>query len=261
VPARLGLKQDPPVSPAPSRRYDFTLNPARQTVAHAVGREREPVLVIDQVMSDPRELVDFAAHEVRFEPPPPAENYYPGVLGAAPLTYVSALVAALRPEVEAAFELQGVAPVRATCNYSMVTFPPERLVMAQRMPHVDTDDPLQFAILHYLCDARFGGTAFYRHRSTGFESLTPERMAPHRAALAEELERSPPAQGYIVGDTPLYEQTAQFDAVFDRVLVYRSRVFHSGQIDPVVGLSADPRQGRLTANIFLNYGAASKKPN
>ena len=48
------------------------------------------------------------------------------------------------------------------------------------------------------------------------------------------------------------------DAVFDRVLIYRSRVLHSGQIDPTVGLSADPARGRLTANIFLNYAAVSK---
>ena len=234
--------------------YDFSLNGDPEVTVHAVGAEAEPVMVVDGVMRRPDVLVEYAAREVSFQPAPARENFYPGLLGAIPLTYVSALVEALRPQLEEVFELGDAVPVRASCNYSIVTCQPAQLEPAQRIPHVDTADPLQIAILHYLCDERFDGTGFYRHRSTGFEGITLERWAPYQAALAADLERHPPEAAYIGGDTPLFERTARFDLRFDRVLVYRSRVLHSGQIDPAVGLSPDPRRGRLTGNIFLNYG-------
>jgi hypothetical protein len=238
-----------------SNAYDFSLNPEPKVSVLAVGEEAEPVLVADGVMRNPAALVDYAAREVRFHPPPAGENFYPGLLGAIPLNYVSALVAMLRPSLEQAFGLGGSAPSQATCNYSIVTHSPEQLNLAQRIPHIDTTDPLQFAILHYLCDERFGGTGFYRHRSTGFETLSAERDPPYRRVLAQDIDRHPPPAAYICGDTPLFARTARVDLRFDRVLVYRSRVLHSGQIDTPALLSPDPRQGRLTANIFLNYRA------
>ena len=233
--------------------YDFALNPAPEVTVLAVGREAEPVMVVDGAMRSPAALVEYAARQVRFAPPPAGENFYPGLLGAMPLSYVSAVVGALRPALEAAFGLQDCVPSRASCNYSIVTLAPEQLNLAQRIPHVDTVDPLQIAILHYLCDARFDGTGFYRHRSTGFETLSNERDGVYHAALEADLARHPPPAAYIAGDTPLFERTAHVDLRFDRLVVYRSRVLHSGQIDPAVGLSPDPPRGRLTANIFLNY--------
>lgn len=238
----------------PASDYDFSLTADPQITIEAVGAEGEPVMVVDGVMQHPQALVEFAAREVRFAPAPAGENFYPGLLGAMPLRFVAALVAALRPRIETVFALGDAQPVNASFNFSMVTFGPDQLEPAQRIPHVDTTDPLQLAVLHYLCDERFDGTAFYRHRSTGFETLSEERWGPYQAALAADLERHPPAAGFIGADTPVFERTARFGLRFDRVLVYRSRVLHSGQIDPAVDLSPDPREGRLTGNIFLNYG-------
>ena len=133
-----------------------------------------------------------------------------------------------------------------------MTLPPGALVASQREPHIDTTNPLQFAFLHYLCPSAFGGTAFYRHRRTGFETLTPERADDYRAARqSEEAENSAP--GYIVSDTPHFEQIAAIAAEPNRLVVYRSRLLHSGLITPGMPLSSDPRSGRLTANIFLTY--------
>jgi hypothetical protein len=231
----------------------FALNPHAAVETHRIGHEGEPVLVLDGVMRRPQALVDYAATEVLFEPSARYRSGYPGLLGPAPLNYVGDLVGALRPLIEDAFGLEAVTPARAQCNFSLVTLRPEELSLEQRLPHVDRVDPLQFAILHFLCDEGFGGTGFYRHRATGFESLTAERDSPHREALARELADAPPPAAYVTGDTALYARTAVFEAKFDRVIVYRSRVFHSGQIRPGDPLSADPRQGRLTSNIFLNF--------
>lgn len=233
--------------------YDFSLRPSLALSLERIGREREPVLLVEGAMNRPEALVEYAANEVRFEPVWGPSGGYPGIRAPAPLDYVETMVRALDRGIRRAFGLERVKLARAECSFSLVTLPPERLAPLQRIPHVDTADPLQFALLHYLCEARHGGTAFYRHRATGFETLTPERQKAYEAARAAELDGSPPA--YIDGDSPHYERTAAFDAAFDRILVYRSRTFHSGCIAAGQPLSPEPRQGRLTANIFVNYRA------
>lgn len=218
-----------------------------------VGVEREPVLVVEDAAADPQGLIDCAVRDAGFATPKGGRNFYPGLLAPAPLPYVEALARALDPHVRRAFALEGVGLANASCNFSLATLPPDRLNLAQRLPHVDTVDPLQFAVLHYLCDEAFGGTGFYRHRATGFESLGEDRLETYQRTLDDEVAATPPAAAYVGDDSPLFEQTARFEAVFNRVIVYRSRVLHSGQIPPTASLSPDPRRGRLTANIFLNY--------
>lgn len=231
--------------------YDFSLRPSLALSLERIGLEREPVLLVEGALNRAEDLVDYAAREVRFEPVWGPSGGYPGLRAGAPLDYVETLVRALDPSLRRAFGLTGVKLARAECSLSLVTLPPERLAPLQRIPHVDTTDPLQFALLHYLCGPEHGGTAFYRHRATGFETLSPDRQAAYEAVRARELDGSPPA--YIDGDSPFYERTAAYDAAFDRVLVYRSRTLHSGRIAPGQRLSEDPRTGRLTANIFVNY--------
>ncbi len=241
------------MSSAPAPDYDFALNPRLTVSRELLGREGEPLLILDGVMRRPQALVDYAAREVSFRPAWGPADGFPGIRAPAPLNYVESLVRSLSPILEKAFGLDRVRLARAECNFSIVTLPPERLAPRQRIPHVDTVDPLQFALLHYLCDARFGGTAFYRHRATGFETLTAERLASYESARDRELAARPPAQGYIAADTAEYEQIGAVDAQFDRLIVYRSRLLHSGRIAPGIDLPEDPREGRLSANIFVNY--------
>ncbi|HEX8263191.1 MAG TPA: DUF6445 family protein [Allosphingosinicella sp.] len=236
---------------AASDGYDFSLRPSLALSLERIGLEREPVLIVEGAMNRAGTLVEYAAEEVAFEPVWGPSGGYPGIRAPAPLDYVEAVVRALDPSIRRAFGLDRVKLARAECSFSLVTLPPDRLAPLQRIPHVDTTDPLQFALLHYLCEPGHGGTAFYRHRATGFETLTPGRQAAYESARAVELEGAPPA--YIDADSPHYERTAAFEAAFDRILVYRSRTFHSGRIAAGQALSADPRRGRLTANIFINY--------
>jgi hypothetical protein len=234
----------------------FALNPRVTASLHHLGGEREPLLILDGLMQRPEALVDYAATEVEFRPAWTASGGFPGLRAPAPLNYVETLVRALSPSVEKAFGLLGVKLARAECNFSLVTLAPDDLKPLQRIPHADTDDPLQFAFLHYLCDPRLGGTAFYRHRATGFETLRPERMPAFTAARDRELAATPPGAAYIVGDDAHYERIGHAEARFDRLVIYRSRTLHSGLIAPGTPLSPDPRRGRLTANIFVNYRQA-----
>jgi hypothetical protein len=234
----------------------FPLSSRVSARVERMGREQEPLLILDGVMQRPEALIDYAAGEVEFRPAWTASGGFPGLRAPAPLNYVEQLVRSLSPVVEKAFGLANVKLARAECNFSLVTLPPAELKPLQRVPHADTDDPLQFAFLHYLCASAFGGTAFYRHRATGFETLRPERARAFTAARDAELREAPPGPAYIVGDSPHYERIAAAEARFDRLIVYRSRTLHSGLIAPNAPLSGDPRRGRLTANIFVNYRVA-----
>lgn len=198
-------------------------------------------------MSDPAQLV-AEAERAAFAPAYGPAGGYPGVRAPAPLDYVETLARTLFPQIVGAFDLPPVKLARAECNFSMVTQHPETLALSQREPHVDTVDPLQFAILHYLCDPEQGGTGFYRHRATGYETLTEDRIGPYRAARANE---APAPSGYPTRESAAFESIGTIDAAFDQIVIYRSRLFHSGLIGNPAHLSSDPRSGRLTANIFL----------
>lgn len=225
-------------------------NPARTLEVRRLGAEGEPLAVIDNMLLAPEALVEAAAG-ARFAPLAPAGNYYPGHRAAAPGSYLSTLLEAARPVLHEVFGVPADARAGASCHFSLVTLPPEALNLGQRLPHIDSDDPERLAILHYLCGPEHGGTAFYRHRATGLAKVTPEHSKGYFKALRGELDRDgPPAAAYLEGDTPLFEEIGRIPATFDRVVIYRGCLLHSGVVDPA-RLGLDARAGRLTVNTFL----------
>ena len=109
--------------------------------------------------------------------------------------------------------------------------------------------------MHYLGGPETGGTAFYRHKRTGFETIRPEREAAYAMALDEDArEFGPPPMAYPDGSTPGFEQIGAVEARVDRLALYRGRQLHSGIIPDAGALSDDPKAGRLTVNMFL-YGS------
>lgn len=136
--------------------------------------------------------------------------------------------------------------------YSLVTTPPRALAPIQRLPHVDGTDPAQIAMMLYLHHTGHGGTAFFRHRATGLESLTAETWPRYAAALQAEVARSglPPA-AYPTDGAPHFERVHVAQGTFNRAVFYRGNILHSGVIDNAAPLSADPREGRLTINAFF----------
>jgi len=233
---------------------DYGFIPAQELrveVLH-LGAEGEPVLVIDEVMERPTPLMTYAVRSAQFAPLRQAGNFYPGVRAPAPRAYVHGLYSTLRPILAQAFGHDPSSPAQVTSALSLVTLPPQALNLAQRLPHFDTTDARQIAVLHYLCDASHGGTAFYRHRSTGYETINEARSAYYLERLTAELEQhGPPAAGYVSGATPLYDQIGRVEARLNRVVAYRGRLLHSGVILQPDALNRDPRVGRLTANTFV----------
>ncbi len=210
------------------------------------GAEGEPVVVIDHAWPEPDALIEAAA-ATKFDLDSP---YFPGPRAHAPPDYWPALELSVRPILAEVFGYDG-APALVECLFSMVTQPAGDLAPIQRLPHFDSLDPDRLALLHYLGDPALGGTSFYRHRATGFETINAERYPAYAAALnADVAAHGLPAPGYMAGDTPLFERIASYEAVFNRVLIYRGATLHSGNVPNDAVLSPDPRQGRLTVNAF-----------
>ena len=219
-----------------------------------IGEEGHPILVIDNLMRSPGALVDHAVTHACFKPVAGTENYYPGIRAPAPPDYARNLMDALRPLISAHLGVRSARLEMARCAYSIATSRPQELTLSQRLPHFDTVDAHQVAAVHYLCAPEHGGTAFYRHKRTGFETVTRSRSKPYFAALKEDLERlGEPGARYVTEADDIFDQTMPIDARFDRIVVYRSIMLHSGMVNAAAGLSADPASGRLTTTLFARF--------
>ncbi|TFI58516.1 hypothetical protein E2493_09695 [Sphingomonas parva] len=230
----------------------LALQPACRPQRVPIGASREPVIVIDGVLADPHALVDRAA-DAEFADAGSRRGGYPGIRAPAPADYTAMLVEAVEPLIRRVFGLGAAARGRVDGSFSIVTTPPEALHPLQRVPHVDTCSPYRIALLHFLCGAEHGGTAFFRHRATGLEQIPPDAFDRYAEARRAEGAALPAAAGYPNETTPGFERIAAFEARCDRLLVYRSFSLHSGIIPAEATFAADPRLGRLTANLFVDY--------
>jgi Family of unknown function (DUF6445) len=213
-----------------------------------IGREQAPLLVIDNVVANADELVDLAATKFFGD----VASYYPGVRAKAPLTYQQYILDQLRGLFTDHFGLQGRKLRFTMCHFSLVTTPAEKLGHLQCIPHIDSTLGTELAFIHYLFKRDHGGTAFYRHRQTGFEIIDQARRAAYFDCVeAEKHGPNKPAVGYINGDTALYEQVGAQDGLFNRMLVYRRNSLHSGSIGPQFVADPNPRTGRLSINGFI----------
>lgn len=213
----------------------------------ALGREGRPLLVIDNCLGQADELVDSAINKVYGNP----ATYYPGVRAKVPLAYQQFVLEELGGVIAEIFRPPN--QLRFTsCHFSLVTTPPDKLEYMQRIPHVDSLNNHELAFVHYLFKRDLGGTAFYRHRQTGFEYIDQDRLADYNRYMnSEAAGPHSPAPAYIRGDTPLYEQIGQQDGVFNRLILYRRTSLHSGVINPGFVPDANPKTGRLSVTGFL----------
>jgi len=214
--------------------------------ARRIGAERQPIAIVDNFHPDP-DALRAAALVARFEP---GRNHYPGVRAALPSSYFAQVRPALLPVLREVFgQPRGVELLDA--SFSIVTTPPDQLTAQQRLPHVDAVQPRRIALVHYLTPEGGDGTAFFRHRATGFETIDAVRSTPYLAALNAELSTEP-AAAYPYGETTLFDRIAHIEAQYNRAVIYRSAQLHSGAIAPDAPLDADPAKGRLTATAFLS---------
>lgn len=212
-----------------------------------MGREGEPLVIIDGYSGQVDSLLQ-AAYAADYQH---AGASYPGIRSWADPSYLDRRRGLMMQVMQQVFGFSKGVRLDAS-TFSLVTLDQGELSPLQRIPHYDHAGGEVIAVMHYLLGAETGGTAFYRHRRTGFETITPEREAAYNAALAQdEREYGMPPARFCYGNTDWFEMIDEVDAVPDRLVLYRGRQLHSGVIPDPAALSPDPRNGRLTINMFL----------
>ena len=219
-----------------------------------VGSSQSPVVVIDDFSGEAERAASFADALAPFPPIGP-DSYYPGVRRIIDHPdgdangYVESLCERAAQFIAGAFDVDGFDLLEA--SFSIVTAQPSELRSAQRAPHFDSTDQKYYALLHYLRVPVGTGTAFYKQLSTGIERVTDDNIGRFVTTAEKEAALLPASSGYIHGSNDFFEQIGAVEAVPDRLVIYQGSLLHSGIIPPGMNLSTDPREGRLTANIFV----------
>lgn len=212
-----------------------------------IGAEREPLVVVDDFSAD----IDDAEASGRRCSLHESTDYYPGQRATVETTYLQAIGPTVASVLREFFGARGgVQALRA--YYSIATTPPARLALPQRIPHVDAYDPRQIAMVHFLSARDLGGTAFFRQRSTGFESVDTSRRQRYHEALAADVQRlGEPPPAYIGASSPLFERIHVCAPHRNRAIFFRGTLLHCAALDGVAELPNDPARGRLTVAAFL----------
>lgn len=230
------------------------LNPQdlmKPTMREIRGMDVHRVIIIDNFLADPAEVRRLAMNLDMAED---NKSFYPGV-SAVPNWDCSSLYYALQNILE-----RTIKPSEISLRISAMTTKPKDLLPMQSRPHADHCYAAGMIYLN-TPEQCSGGTAFYRHRATGFEWLPTTYLDHHRAAadrlgisietLDERLKAEPTATGqYITGTNDEWELIDSIDMRNNRFVVYTGNLFHSAYYtENMFGDAIDQR--RLTFNFFI----------
>lgn len=223
----------------------------REICVARIGDEGQPVAVIEAFFPSP----DTLRQAAQATPFSEGLNRYPGIRAPLPDGYWSeSQIRLCRAIIAQVFNLSGTLTLLDS-SFSMVTTPAASLSPDQRIPHADAFSARHVALVHYLALGHCGGTAFYRHRSTGLQTISAHNRSRYFDAVQAELARDgPPPACYIQGDTDLFEQIYAVEGRFNRAVLYRGQQLHSGVIPPAMPLLPDPATARLTITAFMTIG-------
>lgn len=215
-----------------------------------VGHRGIPLVRVDKVLRNPDEAVALGLAQSYGQD---HDNFYPGMRAAVPEAFAAALRAWLGRVLQREFE-------RDDSYFSVVTTASADLLPIQRIPHYDSTDPAVFAAVIYLCDSRFSGTSFYRHRKTGYEEITEENRRNYQLAMDTDMRlHGPPKRQYMNGDSPLYEVIYSNELKFNSAIVYPGRILHAGNIPPTFTPPRSRDEWRLTVTLVGRERAAGAR--
>ena len=231
----------------------LTVNPQGTLTVRQVGQEKTPVIIIDDFATDTGAVIDYACRTTDYGPD--GSSAYPGVRATLPREYVIPVLNSIYRllfKVYRVPEHLGLKPVNTV--YSLITTPEEDLELAQRVPHFDSNGPWYLAVLHYLNPGNYCATGLFRHKPTGFERISEERLDRFLDSSRQYIEaHGEPAREYIRASDGHFELYDRIEYRPNRLAVYPGNLLHSGLVDPAVDIDADPRTGRLTANVFVDF--------
>ena len=229
------------------------LHPQITNLVLSVGDEKTPVIIIDNFLGNMEDFFNSVCAHTDFDAE--KQTYYPGLRARIGEDYCRLVINTLGKHLFKVFSV----PVNHRlfldgAYYSLVATPPEQLLPAQCRPHCDTPLSHYLAIMQYLSPGEHGGTGFFKHKPTGFERVTAERKEQYsQSVMAFDQEHGNPPQSYITASNDQFELVGSVDYRPNRMIIYPGNLLHSGLINPATDIDKNPRTGRLTANIFVNF--------
>ena len=229
----------------------FLVNNNAEVKVVLIGEEKTPIIIIEKLSASVNELLDFAGETSSFVE---ADGFYPGIRKSLPHLYMNNICAKYLATIQQVYQLDDTTqPSIVLSALSIAVTPENQLRPIQTLPHFDTTAATQFALVHYLCEPHHGGTSFYRHKETNYESITEQRLTKYgkllkQQAIACQLHKN---KHYMNGDNELFALNHRVNAKMNRAIIYPSNLLHSGNIHPEQGLSKEPKQGRLTTSSFF----------
>jgi hypothetical protein len=231
----------------------FTANTNAAVNLPMVGRERTPLIVIDDFALDTAAIIDYGRNSAQFDVD--KTSAYPGIRASLDREHLILAIQSVLLLLHKVYAIPPQLKLRPVSSfYSLVATAPEDLRTLQRLPHFDSNRPYYFAITHFLHDGTHGGTGLFRHRPTGFENITADRLDEYIQAGDHFLRsHGEPPPGYCTQSSDHYELYERIDYKPNRLVVYPGTLLHSGLIDVATDIDPDPNTGRLTANIFIEF--------
>ena len=215
-----------------------------------IGRHGTHLTRIDRVLCDPERVTALGFAQSYAED---RDNLYPGRRSRMSESFSTAFRAWLTPILQRHGVLASDRVIGHDQSYfSVVTTASADLMPIQCIPHYDSTDPDLLAAVIYLCDTRFSGTSFYRHRRTGYEQITDENRDNYQLALDHDMRvHGIPPREYMNGDNLLFETVFSNPLKFNSAIVYPGRVLHAGNIQGPFHPPQDQSEWRLTITALL----------
>ena len=181
------------------------INPKASLTVRHVGEEQTPLIIIDDFALDTSDVIEYACRSVDYGPD--STSAYPGVRGTLPRSYVRMVLNTVyRLLFQVYYVPDNLGMKTVNTVYSLISTPVDELVPAQSVPHFDSNDPFYLAVLHYLNPGVFCDTGLFRHRPTGFETITKPRLDEFMQSSKMFIEaHGEPPQKYIDSSTDHFE--------------------------------------------------------
>ena len=201
-----------PLEAKDSGNDGLRLNPECVVCVSYIGKEQTPVLVVDKFWQTSELLGDLVAA---------------GMEGSC--------YDALQKRVSAVFARQLALLLQQHLGVAAVRLVPDELRLAMASDSAGEQLPLaqsgvggRYQLISFMSRNQRDGVGFYRHRSTGFETIGQPQQARYSQALrVPRIARRHSSAGVDQGSNELFESTHYIPAWDNRAVIFPANVLHS----------------------------------
>lgn len=231
-----------------------SVNESLKMSVQYIGYEKTPIILIDDFLLSPDRYLSSVLGMANFTRC--GRGIYPGLRSSLPDDYIQLVSEHIWPLIFDTYYRGMKKDEEGRAGYfSILSTKSKDLSLLQSIPHFDTSRKNQFAILQYLSRGNFDGTCFFRHKQTGFERIYDSRVSEYiESCKLHWNEYGLPESGYIGDSTSQFEAVSRVQYFYNRLLIYPVNLLHSALVSDDRRLSSSYLSGRLTANIFVDFG-------